>query len=649
MKKYLLTMMALGAMLSASAGLPGNLSTLQNKPLIKDVKGLELQSKPATRAAESFEFGYCFDIYDGVGLQTPGAVMEGVMEIPKELAQKWKGQQVTAVDIAFGQSSNKIVNVYITKDLDGVPEYMQEATMIQEIAWNKVDLKTPYTIDGDGFYIGYQAELKQATDYPLVIDGVYTTLPYGDIIGVFMGGEDDGYYNFGDMFGSVCLRAEISGNNLPQFGCMINTLYMDQTLAQVDESFGLSFSIVNTGTKSIYNADITCKVNGKEVPVEVKVLGEGSTNPDIDEGSNDLILPGTNGFINLTGISASEVGNNKIDIIINKLSDQSGASGVSGTAFSTEILVVDETFDKAFVVEEYTGTWCIWCPRGIVQMAEMEENYGDKNFIGIAVHYGDAMEAASYSALGAYYYQSPGFPAATINRVYTTDMASQTLMDYYEAYGEEKSPIKVEVDADYDEDTNTLTCKATTTFGFDMEDPNYVLTFVLTENNVGPYSQSNAYSGGKYGPMDGWENKGANVATIYNEVARFITGTGGIQNSIPASVVKGTPYDYSFDLDISQYVEPITAVDGKKVPFKVNNGYLIALVLDTQSGEIMNGAKMSLKGMAGVESILAEPEDGVYRVYNLQGVKMLETQDATQINNLSAGIYIINGKKALVK
>ena len=52
---------------------------------------------------------------------------------------------------------------------------------------------------------------------------------------------------------------------------------------------------------------------------------------------------------------------------------------------------------------------------------------------------------------------------------------------------------------------------------------------------------------------------------------------------------------------------------------------------------------------AGVESIVAENTDGLYRVYNLKGVKVLETKDGSQLNSLAKGIYIVNGKKVLVK
>lgn len=49
--------------------------------------------------------------------------------------------------------------------------------------------------------------------------------------------------------------------------------------------------------------------------------------------------------------------------------------------------------------------------------------------------------------------------------------------------------------------------------------------------------------------------------------------------------------------------------------------------------------------MNGIESIVSPEEDGVYKVYNLQGVKVMETKDATEINGLAKGIYIVNGKK----
>lgn len=52
---------------------------------------------------------------------------------------------------------------------------------------------------------------------------------------------------------------------------------------------------------------------------------------------------------------------------------------------------------------------------------------------------------------------------------------------------------------------------------------------------------------------------------------------------------------------------------------------------------------------SGIEEIMATPEDGVYTVFNMHGVKVLQTKDASQVNALPSGLYIINGRKVLVR
>lgn len=51
---------------------------------------------------------------------------------------------------------------------------------------------------------------------------------------------------------------------------------------------------------------------------------------------------------------------------------------------------------------------------------------------------------------------------------------------------------------------------------------------------------------------------------------------------------------------------------------------------------------------AGVESLFDNDSDTI-TVYNLQGVKMLKTNSASDLNSLPRGIYVANGKKIMVK
>ena len=52
---------------------------------------------------------------------------------------------------------------------------------------------------------------------------------------------------------------------------------------------------------------------------------------------------------------------------------------------------------------------------------------------------------------------------------------------------------------------------------------------------------------------------------------------------------------------------------------------------------------------AGVEENLVDADNGVYRVFNLQGVNVLTTENKADLNNLAKGIYIINGKKTIIR
>lgn len=71
------------------------------------------------------------------------------------------------------------------------------------------------------------------------------------------------------------------------------------------------------------------------------------------------------------------------------------------------------TFARNAVIEDFTGTWCGWCPR-VSYAIEQVEAQTDRVF-AIAAHSGDAMEN-SYSAALDNVYVTSGYPTAVINR-----------------------------------------------------------------------------------------------------------------------------------------------------------------------------------------------------------------------------------------
>lgn len=58
--------------------------------------------------------------------------------------------------------------------------------------------------------------------------------------------------------------------------------------------------------------------------------------------------------------------------------------------------------------------------------------------------------------------------------------------------------------------------------------------------------------------------------------------------------------------------------------------------------------KLYTEATSAISAVTAAPADH-WTVYNLLGVKVLDTDDESQLSSLSAGFYIINGKKTLVR
>ena len=71
------------------------------------------------------------------------------------------------------------------------------------------------------------------------------------------------------------------------------------------------------------------------------------------------------------------------------------------------------TYTKKAIIEDYTGTWCGWCPR-VSYAISLVEAETDKVF-AVGAHIGDAMQNAYSSALDTAF-DIPGYPSAFVNR-----------------------------------------------------------------------------------------------------------------------------------------------------------------------------------------------------------------------------------------
>lgn len=310
---------------------------------------------------------------------------------------------------------------------------------------------------------------------------------------------------------------------------------------------------------------------------------------------------------------------------------------------------IENGFERNVVVEEWSGTWCGFGPRGIVGMEYVGGYYS--RFIPVNVHMDDEMSVNSYQPFLDVYSNS-SVPGCLVNRKYLG--LDPNIGDLMEAYLEEvsiPSPVKVDVTAYYDEESEEIPSEiyvsADAQFIMNEENADYRLAFVITENNVGPYEQSNYYSYGNFGEMHGWENKKDKVSTIYNHVARDIKGVFGIEGSLPSTLEAGTNYTYD------------TTLSTENVFGSLKDCSVVAMVIDSRGGEILNGATVNVlpapKETLGMASLETETDikilgkygeivlNGTYtvcEVYSLDGRKVSEADGARSVI-VAPGIYVV--------
>jgi len=240
--------------------------------------------------------------------------------------------------------------------------------------------------------------------------------------------------------------------------------------------------------------------------------------------------------------------NGSYDYYVTAVYDE-GESEASNTA---NVMVGEIVIEKNVIIEEGTGTWCSWCPRGTYYGDSL--THANENVFLIAVHGGDVMEntphveGANISA-----YPSGNFDRNIIGAdPLTWFSVAQTALAEVPVAG-------VEVNNTFNESTNELTVDVSALFGENVSG-DYRLGAVILENGItGPapqYDQSNSYSGGGNGDMGGFENLPGPVPAnmiAYNHVSRqLLGGYSGEPNSLPSSINAGETHNYSFDFTIPE-------------------------------------------------------------------------------------------------
>lgn len=289
-------------------------------------------------------------------------------------------------------------------------------------------------------------------------------------------------------------------------------------------------------------------------------------------------------------------------------------------------------FERTVLIEEGTGTWCMWCPRGQYYLKELHKKRPGE-FIDIAVHVSDPMMVADYAmSLYAPFFYTYGLPSCVMDRQANQMNGLGTLeeieatLDKARAQGAIGRFISLEARAHNaipigrsGGRPDIFEVSGSFEFGKAIEEGEFRLSFIIVEDSVTGYTQANGYSGssGAMGgldllpdPIPAGEYYFANVGRAVYDSTHY-----GTPLLIEAQSERHTPITFYE----STYPYPQGITDFNKVK-------LVVLIIDVESGNIVNAAETPLPFIY-VESI-DETEVSPIR---LQGSTIVATAPLRQV------------------
>ena len=217
------------------------------------------------------------------------------------------------------------------------------------------------------------------------------------------------------------------------------------------------------------------------------------------------------------------------------------------------------SFSKKAVVEDYTGTWCGWCPR-VSHAASLVEEQTDKVFV-VGVHNGDQM-ANSFGDAMENEFSISGFPTAYVDRANTWAGDQPNNLDQVLNVAEGSVAFGLAIESSLT--GSILDFKIYQGFLQNMSDVKLVV-FVLEDGILANQANYTSYYGGGSTITD-FEHNGVLRYSATNVMGDSTTSTAGL-------------HEKSFSVDLSAY--------GVLVP---ENTGILAMLVD-QSGRVLLNAQ----------------------------------------------------------
>lgn len=287
-------------------------------------------------------------------------------------------------------------------------------------------------------------------------------------------------------------------------------------------------------------------------------------------------------------------------------------------AVTANIFCYDEVIKKRPLLEEYTGLWCNYCPKGFAALEYMDREHPD-DFIGVSFHYNDAMTVTD-----CFPSEVPSYPYAYMDRDWIVDpYYGRTFDGIIEDDWKERcalfTPADIAAQASIDED-GEIKVDVDLKFIKPLSGGYRVFYYLVADGLSDPYwMQKNAFGG--YDPsdfsmpdMEVFCNGGVRVGGLtFNDVVIMLSDPLG--ETVDSDVVPDVHYAHNYVFDISAPASDTVAglID------KAKSLSVVAGVVDGLTGIVLNAAKCKVTGFSLSEMLDSDVCVGRCEYYDING------------------------------
>ena len=619
---------------------------------VSSVRGVAGRSSSA-----GVELGYCGDVVGALGINSGQTGI--AVQFPDTKLAEFNNGKITSIMVPSGvdkakSTQDEPVNsatrckVFITKSLDDIPEYSQEATLSSEgFEWNEIELSEPYDLkEGESLYVGVMYSDLSSDDLVIITDQQQPRNNYsGYLYSRFKSVDSQGNVELQDAYswtefaqyaGNLCIKAKVVAEDMPVDRAYIMDFSHPQNVSP-GEPFNFSVAVYNDGLNAMDSVELTMVVAGGEPQMSVCEMIDWT-------GAPSSVSPGTYGLSYCTFVCEKEGNNIPFTVYVSKVNGR--PNDLWDNKVSGSLLSLEEGFEYKLVGEMLTSTQCKGCPVTMSTVELMQQVYGQNDrFIPIEVHVDmegvgeDPMSIVSDPAdpYGDFVKAVKLAPSLCFNRHTEIEIlpVPSFIEDELKYWMRCKAMAELNATLVKTDDERKVRLNIEMESALDDENA-YGFAYTIIEDGLGPFVQLNGYSGSSENAF-GWESKGREVECVYNNVARRGSVYDPIEGSLPSSLIKGEVYEYSTEVDLSHVSD-------------LKNYRVVAMMVNKKTGYIENACVAPNPETIGVGQVrentvrAAAMNGGIYLyeradVFGIDGRSV--ALDAIGELEVPAGIYIV--------